>query len=130
MSNIANDINQPIPEKFIEAIDSVIPNSPRLGDTKLEQTLSAAVDRLAYIKSAIAALKEEEQFCKDVLIAANVRVAESSFYRCTIAEVAGGTKVNWQALAMSLKPSKQKIVAYTEQTAGYFRVDVRAKKTS
>ena len=34
------------------------------------------------------------------------------------------------ALAMRLKPSKQKIVAYTEQTAGYFRVDVRAKKTS
>ena len=79
---------------------------------------------------ALAALKEEEQACKDILITSNIRTVESDFYRCTVAEVAGGTKVNWQALAMSMKPSKQKITAYTEETAGYFRVDVRAKKTS
>ncbi len=110
---------------FVEAINNTVDNAP----IKM-RTPEQAVDRLAYIKSAIAALKEEEQACKDLLIASNIRTIESDFWRCTVAEVAGGTKVNWQALAMSFKPSKQKLVAYTEATSGYFRVDVRAKKTS
>lgn len=111
--------------EFITATNTAYTNAP-----VTVRTPEQAVDRLAYIKAAIAALKEEEALCKDVLIASNQRVVESDFYRCTVAEVAGGTKVNWQALAMTFKPSKQKIVAYTEATAGYFRVDVRAKKTS
>ena len=115
-------------QAIINAVNKAINNAPAaVGPT---MTPEQAVDRLAYIKSAIATLKEEEAACKDVLITCNQRVVESDFYRCTIAEVASGTKVNWQALAMSMKPSKQKITAYTEETAGYFRVDVRAKKTS
>lgn len=114
---------------FNQAIDNAIANAPTSAVNGV-LTPAQAVDRLAYIKSAIASLKEEEAMCKDVLITSNQRVVESDFYRCTVAEVAGGTKVNWQALAMSFKPSKQKLVAYTEATSGYFRVDVRAKKTS
>lgn len=114
---------------FLKAIDTAITNAPTNAiDNKL--TPEQAVDRLAYIKSAIAALKEEEAACKDILITHGMRAYESAFYRATVAEVAGGTKVDWQALAMSMKPSKQKIVAYTSPTAGYFRIDVRAKKTS
>jgi hypothetical protein len=113
---------------FTNAVNKAINNAP--ATVSASMTPEQAVDRLAYIKGAIAALKEEEQACKDILITSNIRTVESDFYRCTVAEVAGGTKVNWQALAMSLKPSKQKITAYTETTAGYFRVDVRAKKTS
>jgi len=114
---------------FNQAIDNAIANAPPSAkDNKL--TDAQCVDRLAYIKSAIAALKEEEGLIKDQLIAANQRVYESDFYRCTVAEVAGGTKTDWQALALSMKPSKQRIVAHTMPTAGYFRIDVRAKKTS
>jgi hypothetical protein len=114
---------------FNNAIDTAIANAPANAvDNVL--TPEQAVDRLAYIKSAIAALKEEETACKDILITHGMRAYESSFYRATVAEVAGGTKTDWQALAMSMKPSKQKIVAYTSPTAGYFRIDVRAKKTS
>ena len=116
-------------ELFTQAIDNAITNAPRSALAN-DLTPAQAVDRLAYIKSAIASLKEEEQACKNILITHNQRVYESDFYRCTVAEVAGGTKTDWQALAMSLKPSKQKIVAYTSATASYFRIDVRAKKTS
>jgi hypothetical protein len=114
---------------FNNAIDNAVANAP-LSATAHNLTPEQAVDRLAYIKGAISALKEEEQMCKDVLITSNVRVVETDFFRCTVAEVAEGKKVNWQALAMSLNPSQQKIRAYTEATAGYFRVDVKAKKTS
>lgn len=114
---------------FNNAIDNAIANAP-MSAMKHDLTPAQAVDRLAYIKGAISALKEEETACKTILITHNQRAYESDFYRATVAEVAGGTKVDWQALAMSMKPSKQKIVAYTSATAGYFRVDVRAKKTS
>lgn len=114
---------------FTNAIDTAIANAPLSALTN-KLTPEQAVDRLAYIKSAIASLKEEETACKDILITNNQRAYESSFYRATVSEVAGGTKVDWQAMAMSFKPSKQKIVAYTAPTAGYYRVDVRAKKTS
>lgn len=110
---------------IVQAVNNAIANPPLTINTPQE-----AVDRLAFIKGAIAELKEEEQRCKDVLITSNVRVVETDFYRCTISEVGEGKKVNWQALAMSLNPSKQKITAYTEATAGYFRVDVKARKTS
>lgn len=114
---------------FNNAIDTAIANAPANAvDNNL--TPEQAVDRLAYIKSAIAALKEEETACKDILITHGMRAYESAFYRATVAEITGGTKTDWQALAMSMKPSKQKIVAYTSPTAGYFRIDVRAKKTS
>jgi len=105
---------------FITALNSTIPNAP-VAMTTPEQ----AVDRLAYIKSAIAALKVEEAACKDVLISHNRRAYESDFFRCTVAEVAGGSKIDWQALASSMNPSKQRIVAHTVSTAGYFRIDVR-----
>jgi hypothetical protein len=114
---------------FNEAIDNTIANAPASAMTN-DLTPVQAVDRLAYIKSAISALKEEEMACKDVLIKHNQRAYESDFYRCTVSEVAGGTKVDWQGLALSMKPSKQRVVAHTMATAGYFRVDVRAKKTS
>ena len=110
---------------FIETINSSFPNAP-VAMTTPEQ----AVDRLAYIKSALAALKVEEAACKDLLISHNRRAYESDFFRCTVSEVAGGTKIDWQAMAVSMKPSKQRIVAHTVSTAGYFRIDVRAKKTS
>jgi hypothetical protein len=110
---------------FIETINSSFPNAP-----VATATPEQAVDRLAYIKSAIAALKVEEAACKDLLISHNRRAYESDFFRCTVSEVAGGTKIDWQAMAVSMKPSKQRIVAHTVSTAGYFRIDVRAKKTS
>ena len=113
---------------FTKAIDNAVKNAPT--SVTVATTPEQAVDRLAYIKSAIAALKEEEAACKDILITHGMRAYESAFYRATVAEVAGGTKTDWQALALSMKPSKQKIVAYTSPTAGYFRIDVRAKKTS
>jgi len=97
---------------FNQAIDNAVHNAPTSALTN-KLTPEQAVDRLAYIKSAIASLKEEETACKDILITHNQRAYESDFYRATVAEVAGGTKVDWQALAMSMKPSKQKIVAYT-----------------
>jgi len=114
---------------FTQAIDTAISNAPANAvDNKL--THAQLVDRMAYLKSAIAALKEEESAIKGQLIDANLRVYESAFYRCTVAEITGGTKTDWQALALSMKPSKQRIVAHTVPTAGYFRIDVRAKKTS
>jgi len=111
------------------AINTAIANAPT---TAVDNTLTPAqlVDRLAYIKSAISTLKEEEALIKDRLILGNQRAYESDFYRCTVAEVASGTKTDWQGLALSMKPSKQRIVAHTVATAGYFRIDVRAKKTS
>jgi hypothetical protein len=114
---------------FNNAIDTAVHNAPTSALTN-KLTPEQAVDRLAYIKSAISELKEEEAACKTILINGNQRAYESNFYRATVAEVTGGTKVDWQALAMSMKPSKQKIVAYTSSTAGYYRIDVRAKKTS
>lgn len=114
---------------FNNAIDTVITNAPQSAINGV-LTPEQAVDRLAYLKSAIASLKEEEAACKDILITGNQRAYESAFYRATVAEVQGGTKVDWQALAMSMKPSKQRIVAHTSSTAGYYRIDVRAKKTS
>lgn len=119
-----------IPERFVEAVDSAIPNAPKIGDTVATATPTQAVDRLAYIKTAIAALRDEEEFCKKVLVDSGLRAIESGFYRATVAEVAESTTTDWKALALSFKPSGQKLRAYTTTKAGYFRVDVRAKKTS
>lgn len=107
------------------AINNAIPNAPISAVTP-----AAAVDRLAYIKAAIATLREEEQACKDVLIICGDRAIESDFWRATVCEIAESTTTDWKSLALSFKPSGQKLRAYTETKAGYFRVDVRAKKTS
>ena len=113
---------------FTQAIDNAIKNAPT--SVTVATTPEQAVDRLAYIKSAIAELREEEEACKAVLIDSGLRAIESDFYRATVAEVAESQTTDWKALALSFKPSGQKLRAYTTVKAGYFRVDVRAKKTS
>ena len=113
---------------FAKAIDNAVANAP--AGITAATTPEQAVDRLAYIKSAIAGLREEEEACKAVLIDSGLRAIESDFYRATVAEVAESTTTDWKALALSFKPSGQKLRAYTTAKAGYFRVDVRAKKTS
>lgn len=110
---------------FTNAINNAVPNAPVAAQTPQE-----AVDRLAFLKSAIAALREEEDACKAILIASGLRAVESDFYRATVCEVAESTMTDWKSMALSFKPSGQKLRAYTETKAGYFRIDVRAKKTS
>lgn len=113
---------------FTQAIDNAIKNAPT--SVTVATTPEQAVDRLAYLKSAIATLRDEEEACKAILIDSGLRAVESDFYRATVAEVAESTTTDWKALALSFKPSGQKLRAYTTTKAGYFRVDVRAKKTS
>lgn len=111
--------------QFTNALNNAVTNAPVTA-----QTPEQAVDRLAFLKSAIAALREEEDKCKGILIVSGLRAVESDFYRATVAEVAESTTTDWKSLALSFKPSGQKLRAYTEKKAGYFRIDVRAKKTS
>ena len=115
-------------QAIINAVNKAFNNAPAQVDAIT--TPEQAVDRLAYIKSAIAALREEEERCKDVLIASGLRAIESDFYRATVCEVTESQTTDWKSLALSFKPSGQKLRAYTTTKTGYFRVDVRAKKTS
>jgi uncharacterized protein YqfA (UPF0365 family) len=93
-------------------------------------TLSATVDRLAFIKAQIADLREEESKLKDALIASDQSVVESSFYRCTIVTCAGRPIVDWQTIAMKFNPSRQLIAGNTKQGESFVQIRVVARKTS
>lgn len=99
-------------------------NAPQVDGTSLE----SIVDRLAYLKAKVAEIRTEEEALKALLSASGKSVVESTFYRCTISDVAGRPVTDWQSIAMKFAPSRQLIKAHTKAGEGYTQIRVFARK--
>ena len=92
--------------------------------------LGATVDRLAEIKTQLAALQVEEAELKNDLIASCAEVIEGTQHRAAICYNTTRTTTDWRAVAQHLKPSRQLIQAHTTTGQPFDTVRVSAKKTS
>ncbi len=95
--------------------------------TNPEVILAAVVDRMATIKAQIAALKDEENELRDALIDAGLPAIDGTLHRASISHCAGRTTIDWQSIALHLKPSRQLMTAHTHTGDPYFVVKLSAK---
>lgn len=94
------------------------------------QTFGAIADRLGQIKAQIADLKKIEAALSDELKVFGASSYEGVLYRAVIAERAATTKVDWEAIAKKLNPSRQLIQAYTRTGESTITLTVYARKTA
>lgn len=92
------------------------------------QTLGAIVDRIGIINATIADLKKEAATLRADLEAAGLQHIEGTLYRATIAQCAGKTAVNWEAIALRFKPSPQLIRRHTTTGEESTRLTITARK--
>jgi hypothetical protein len=97
---------------------------------KTENILGHLVDKLAQVKAKIADLKIDEQTLRQELIDSGESTIEGVYHRAAISQSDGKTNIDWQAVAMRLKPSRQLIKAHTSQGEAYSTVRISARKTS
>jgi len=90
--------------------------------------LTAAVDRLAIIKTMIADLTAEEKTIRAQLAESGHDVIEGTLHRAAISICAGRENIDWHAIASKFEPSRQLIKAHTSTGAPYAVVRVSAKK--
>jgi hypothetical protein len=105
--------------------DSADPMQPAAADL-----LGATVDRLAEIKTQLAALQAEEATLKNDLIESGAECIEGTQHRAAICYNTTRTTTDWRAVAEHLKPSRQLIKAHTTTGQPFDIVRVSAKKTS
>lgn len=101
------------------------PNQPQITDN---MSIETVVDRIAFLKAKVAEIREEEDALKAILIASGKSVVESTFFRCTVSDVAGRPVTDWQTIAMKFAPSRQLIKAHTKDGASYTQIRVFARK--
>lgn len=94
------------------------------------QTFGAIADRLGQIKAQIATLKAEEAALSSELKDFGAGQYEGLFFRAVVSEQAETTKVDWEAVAAKLNPSRQLIQAHTKTVAGATTLTVYARKTA
>lgn len=88
----------------------------------------ALADRLGLLKAQIAELKTQEKAIAQELIDTGLPVIEGVTFRVAISRVGPKTKVDWEAIATHLKPSRQLMTAHTSATAPCVAVRVSARK--
>ena len=97
---------------------------------KTENILSHLVDKLAQVKAKIADLKIDEQALRQELIDSGETTIEGVYHRAAISQSEGKTTIDWQAVAMRLKPSRQLIKAHTSRGEAYATVRISARKSA
>ena len=97
---------------------------------QIENILGQVVDRMAQVKAQIADLKKEEAALRQELVDSGESVVEGLFYRAAISEPDGKISVDWQSVAMHLKPSRQLITAHTSQGESFTVVRISARKSA
>lgn len=122
--HIAQQIARALPRYNVSA-DPADPMQPAAADL-----LAATVDRLAEIKTQLAALQAEEATLKKDLTESGAEIIEGTQHRAAITYDSTRTATNWQAVAKHLKPSRQLIKAHTTTSEPFDIVRVSAKKTS
>ena len=110
--------------KFVKLGTHVIPHDAR------HALLAHTVEQLASIKAQIAALREQEDQLKQILIDSGESAVDSVMHRATISDTKPRDKVDWQSIAMKFNPSRQLIRAYTSEGERYYQVRIYARKTS
>ena len=70
------------------------------------------IDRLGEIKARIADLEAVEKALRDEIAARGPGAYEGDVFRATVS-TADREKINWQAIAEKLEPSRQLITAHT-----------------
>ena len=97
---------------------------------KTENILGHLVDKLAQVKAKIADLKVDEQALRQELIDSGETSIEGIYHRAAVSESEGKVTIDWQAVAMHFKPSRQLIKAHTSQGEAYATVRVSARKSA
>lgn len=90
--------------------------------------LTAAVDRLAIIKTMISDLSAEEKLIKAQLSESGQDVIEGTLHRAAVSICSGRDCIDWAAIAAKFEPSRQLIKAHTTTGAPYAVVRLSAKK--
>lgn len=89
--------------------------------------LAEKVDHLGILRARIDILTKQAEELRTELEDAGLPSIEGTLYRATFADVAGASRINWQAIAKKLKASPQLIRANTTQGEGYSRMTLTAK---
>lgn len=91
--------------------------------------LKAKADRLGLLNASIARQKAEAESLRAELEDAGLKEIEGALYRVAFAACAGATRIDWQAVAKKLKPSRQLIAAHTSIGKDSVRMTVTALQT-
>jgi hypothetical protein len=126
------------PTDMIELANAMARAMPRLnahGDlpevaTAAADQLKRKADRMGLLHAVIAQSKTEAATLRAELEAAGLSEIEGSLYRVAFAECKGATKVDWQAVAKKLQPSRQLVKAHTSTGEGSTRMTVTARPTN
>jgi len=97
---------------------------------QVENVLGHLVDKMAMIKAQIAELKKEEAALRQELVESGESVIDGLYHRAAISEPEGKVTVDWHAVAMHLKPSRQLITAHTTQGESYVVVRISARRSA
>lgn len=95
--------------KASAALKRAVANQRQAVDTT---DLKQLVDDFGQVKAEISDLTERAAELRDALIATGLDAAEGDLFRATVSR-SETTSVNWKAIAMKLKPSRQLIAAHT-----------------
>ena len=86
------------------------------------------IDELGKLAAKIAELTERQSALKAELTAAGIKSEEGDLFRATISTVYPSPRVDWQAVAQKLAPSRQLVAAHTKLAAPYTKILVTARK--
>ena len=101
--------------------------TPRPATIEDRHPLADKVDRLGLIRAELDRLAGEADRIRTELEEAGLKSIDGTLYRASFAQVQGTDKTDWKALAARLQPSPQLIRAYTKKSAGYTRMEIKAK---
>lgn len=91
--------------------------------------LAAKVDRLGVLAAQAEAIKTEAARLRAELENAGLATIAGTMYRASFSQVKGSTRIDWQAVAAKLNPSRQLIAAHTSTGAASVRMTVKAHPT-
>jgi hypothetical protein len=87
------------------------------------------VDKLGALKAQIADLKKQEDELKLILTASGYSKLEGKLYSASVSGGNPTSKIDWEAIATKLEPSRQLITAHTHEGTSALSVRVYARST-
>lgn len=87
------------------------------------------VDDLGALKAKIADLKKQEDELKLALLASGYAKLEGKLYSVSVSGGNPTSKIDWEAIALKLEPSRQLITAHTHEGTSPLSVRVYARST-
>jgi len=87
------------------------------------------VDDLGALKAKIADLKKQEDELKLALLASGYAKLEGKLYSVSVSGGNPTSKIDWEAIALKLEPSRQLITAHTHEGTSALSVRVYARST-